>query len=107
LRTIERNEKTEREWKARNIETRNLKDEPIRYGTPSRELIDALGISNQMYENAIDNLVRVRCLAPYIEDYDIEGEISGDPPSIVHEYDWVSITPLGISFIRSCISTPR
>lgn len=38
LRTIERNEKTEREWKAKNIESRNLKDEPIRYGTPHENL---------------------------------------------------------------------
>lgn len=105
LRTIERNEKTEQEWKAKNIKSRNLKDEPIRFGIPSRELIDGLGISNQMYENTVDNLVRVRCIAPYIEDYDIEGATSDELPSIVHEYDWVSITPLGISFMRACIST--
>jgi Abortive infection alpha len=107
LRTIERSEKTEREWRSQNIESRNLKDDPIRFGISSRELIDGLGISNRVYENAIDNLVRVRCLAPYIEDYDIEGDISDNLPSIVHEYDWVSITPLGISFIQACISTAR
>jgi len=98
-----------------NILERNLKDsvvwkteykvdvqvDPIRYGVHQNEIQDSLRISRHAYECAVDNLLRVRCLAPYLEDIDVPGEFP-DTASRVYEYELVSITPFGWDFVRSC-----
>ena len=76
--------------------------DPVKYPVPGRNIRHDLNISNHAYECAVDNLVRVRCLAPYIEDVDIHSDEFDDKASFFHEYEYVAITSLGWDFVRSC-----
>jgi len=80
--------------------------EPIRYGIYGRDVQTSLRISTRTYECAADNLFRVRCLAPYQEELEIETEETSEKVSLVHEYGLITITPLGWNFVRSCTSPP-
>ena len=95
---LKRNLKDSASWKIDY--DRDLSIDPVRYGVHQNEILDSLEISRHTYECAIDNLLRVRCLAPYLED--IEVESPGRYPetaSRVHEYELVSITPFGWDFV--------
>jgi hypothetical protein len=94
-------------WRTESNVDVNL--DPVRYGIRQNQIQDSLGISRHVYECAVDNLLRVRCLAPYLEDVEVEGPGNyPDTASRVHEYEWVSITPFGWDFVRSCIpSSPH
>lgn len=76
--------------------------DPIRFGIHQNEIQDSLGTSRHAYECAVDNLLRVRCLGAYLEDIDVESLGYPETASRVHEYEWVSITPFGWDFVRSC-----
>jgi hypothetical protein len=77
--------------------------DPIRFCIAQSETQDSLTISRHVYECAVDNLIRVRCLGPCVDDVEVESQ-GGYPEtaSRVHEYEWVSITPYGWDFVRSC-----
>lgn len=63
--------------------------------------------STEKYEEIMDNLFRMRLCAPYIENTDMmiveNGEFSQRNSSNVREYEEVSLTALGISFVETCI----
>jgi hypothetical protein len=79
---------------------------PVLFGVRQFEVQVSLRISRHVYECAVDNLVRVRCLAPYVEDVDVPGEYP-ETASRVHEYEWVSITRFGCDFVRCCTLPPH
>ena len=96
---LERNLSDKAPWKTDY--KRELSLNPIRYGVHGNKIQSSLGISRHVYECAVDNLLRVRCLAPYVEDIDVPGEYP-DTASRVYEYELVSMTPFGWDFVRSC-----
>lgn len=77
--------------------------DPTRFCIRQNEIQDSLTISRHVYECAVDNLLRVRCLGPCVDDIQVESQGGyTDTASRVHEYEWVSITPCGWDFVRSC-----
>lgn len=63
--------------------------------------------SANMYEEIMDNLFRLRLCAPYIENTEMmivaNGEFAQKNSSNVREYEEVSLTAFGSSFIKACI----
>ncbi|MBK9966152.1 MAG: DUF4393 domain-containing protein [Holophagales bacterium] len=73
-----------------------------RFATNGLHVQRVLRLSRHDYECAADNLMRVRCIAPYVEDVDIETFGGDETASLVHEYGYVAITALGIDFVKAC-----
>jgi hypothetical protein len=61
-----------------------------------------------VYMNSIDNLMRLRCVTPYVEEDDIETEVEGNYDSktftLFHNYDNVCMTSFGMGFVEACIN---
>jgi hypothetical protein len=68
------------------------------------EVMQGLRISQQDYQCAVDNLIRVRCVAPHVEDVKIVSDDSwySNQVSRSFGYDLIIITPLGRHFLRAC-----
>jgi hypothetical protein len=82
---------------------RDIHLDPIKYCTGQNEIQDSLRISHHDYECGVDNLLRVRCLGPCVDEVEVEAHGGyPDTASRVHEYEWVSITQFGWDFVRSC-----
>ena len=79
---------------------------PISHEVGKVDITERLGISFGMYENSVDNLIRVRCLAPYVADETIDTEFHGVPNyasvTVDYRYEFVCITSLGVSFVEAC-----
>lgn len=64
-------------------------------------------VSNKAYEISIDNLMRVRCLAPYLSTKEIYiadgGEARSQNFSTQDSYDSVCLTALGVAFVEACM----
>jgi hypothetical protein len=77
---------------------------PIQNPVSKVDITDRLGITFAVYENSVDNLMRVRCLASYVEDETFEvWDVSRQGSATVdHRYEFVCITSLGVSFVEAC-----
>jgi hypothetical protein len=95
---------------------------PIRHGVNKNQIVERLSIDTDIYETSIDNLMRVRCIASYIQDdddeyYDYENEFeykeaqedkspsrwgSASYVTYDHRYQWVCMTALGVNFVEAC-----
>jgi hypothetical protein len=80
---------------------------PIHHGVERREVVNKLHISHPIYENAIDNLMRVRCVSSFVESKEIETEgwdedLEG--MTFDHRYESVCMTTLGLDFVEACIT---
>ena len=82
--------------------------ENIHNGTPRRisfsktSIINALKIPEHVYEDSIDNLMRVRCVCSEIKV--MNGmNINGESATIDKGYDSLNLTSLGVRFIIACI----
>lgn len=86
------------------------------YPISNRIIMNIVNIDEISYRESIDNLIRVRCLAPYISD-EKSNVLSGERDAfstrmkrktlkynIVHDYEKVCITPLGLRFAESCMN---
>jgi hypothetical protein len=75
------------------------------------DVMAKLKIKEEPYMDAIDNLIRLRLIAPYVEEDSIETEIDGEYDSkdftYFHNYDNVCMTRFGISFIEACVDPPK
>ncbi|HMH43603.1 MAG TPA: Abi-alpha family protein [Pyrinomonadaceae bacterium] len=84
---------------------------PIRNPVSKVDITEQLGITFAVYENAVDNLMRVRCLASYVADETIQTEFFDMPReeavTIDHRYEFVCITSLGVSFVEACAASSR
>jgi hypothetical protein len=60
-----------------------------------------LGLGLNAYENSIDNLIRVRCIAPFVEEEGNEVDIEN---TIDYRYYEVCLTSFGLSFVKACMS---
>lgn len=81
----------------------NLDDEysssPTVFPIPQMIIRDALGLGRNAYENSIDNLIRVRCVAPFIEEKGNEADIEN---TIDYRYYEVCLTSFGVRFVEAC-----
>src|SRR5712691_8267057 len=79
---------------------------PIHNAVSKVDITDRLEISFVVYENAVDNLMRVRCLASFVADETIETEVGDyprrEPVTVDYRYEFVCITSLGVSFVEAC-----
>ena len=99
--TLKKNLEDTVSW--RKDDKRDIYLDPTRFCIRQNEIQDSLTISRHVYECAVDNLLRVRCLGPCVDDIQVESQGGyTDTASRVHEYEWVSITPYGWDFVRSC-----
>lgn len=78
----------------------------------SREyIIEKLKIDEKTYESSVDNLMRVRCIASYVEQKHIENPRRGlwnynyFYVSLDHQYNALCITTLGRDFVEACVNT--
>lgn len=79
---------------------------PIHHAVGKIDITERLGISFAAYENSVDNLMRVRCLASYVADETIDTEVNSVPNyaavTVDYRYEFVCITSLGVSFVEAC-----
>ena len=79
---------------------------PIDHAVSKVDITERLQITFATYENSIDNLMRVRCLASYVADETIDTEVHGVPNyaavTVDSRYEFVCITSLGVSFVEAC-----
>lgn len=77
-----------------------------------------INIDEDIYKESIDNLIRVRCVAPFVSNEIVNIPAEGETFksalynyddsqtvkfNITHQYDKVCITPLGVSFAKACM----
>lgn len=69
-------------------------------------IMKKLKLEEREYMSSVDNLIRLRCITPYVEEEDIETEVSGiadsKTVSVFHNYDIVCMTPFGVCFVEAC-----
>ena len=80
----------------------------IHNGTPRRisfaktSIMSALKIPDHVYEDSVDNLMRVRCLCSEVKV--MNGmSIGGESATIDKGYDSLCLTSLGVKFIIACV----
>lgn len=100
-----------REGRARNIARNGDKSwyregDSIEHPISQIDIVKALEITPIDYKTAVDNLIRTRLLASYIEDNEIQSEVDGDEQyyevSLHYGYHSVCMTQLGVSFVLVC-----
>lgn len=82
---------------------------PIEHAVAKIDITEGLGIAFSAYENSVDNLMRLRCLASYVADETIREQGRLVPVhttvTIDYRYEFVCITSLGVSFVETCTRT--
>jgi len=75
---------------------------PRRVSFPKANILNALKITEHTYEDAIDNLMRVRCICSEVK---VMGSMSigGESATIDKGYDSLCLTSLGVRFVIACI----
>lgn len=75
---------------------------PRRVVFPKANIITTLKITEDTYEDAIDNLMRVRCVCSEIR---VMGgvRIGGESATIDKGYDSLCLTSLGVRFVIACV----
>lgn len=80
---------------------------PVGHSTGKYELIDKLEMLLASYESSIDNLIRVRCVAPFVENKQIDTEVWDfrhiEDVTVDHGYERVRMTTLGVNFVEACM----
>jgi hypothetical protein len=80
---------------------------PIDFPIGKREVMEGLKMEEDEYMRSVDNLIRLRCITPYVEEEeDIETKFDGIQDSktfsLFHNYDTVCMTPFGVDFVEAC-----
>jgi hypothetical protein len=78
------------------------KETPRKISFSKTNIMKALQISEYIYEDAIDNLMRVRCVCSEVK---VMSSISagGESMTIDKGYDSLNLTSLGVRFVVACI----
>ncbi|MBS9777318.1 MAG: DUF4393 domain-containing protein [Gammaproteobacteria bacterium] len=86
------------------VDRENIYTESPRNVIFSKETImSTLKINEQIYEDSIDNLMRVRCLRSEVKI--INGiSMGGEKPTVDMGYDSLCLTTLGVKFVMACIA---
>lgn len=72
---------------------------PVEYAVPDSTIQERLQVESGVYENSIDNLIRVRCIAPYMFD---QTTYEGADVELNFRYRYVCMTSFGVSFVEAC-----
>ncbi|HEX8635497.1 MAG TPA: Abi-alpha family protein [Pyrinomonadaceae bacterium] len=86
---------------------------PTRIPISSQQIIDELGLdeSTSVYENSADNLIRVRCIATFMQVKEIRTGVR--MPFPIQSYEEVSVnsryqvcmTAFGVGFVKACLGS--
>ncbi|MBK9947175.1 MAG: DUF4393 domain-containing protein [Nitrospira sp.] len=80
--------------------------DPTYFEVAKGDITQSLTISGDDYLNAVDNLIRVRLLASYVDDNSVETEVDGAQESyevsLYYGYESLCITALGLTFVKTC-----
>lgn len=87
---------------------------PTQFNIHRTEIMDKLKIDSNVYENSIDNLIRLRCIASFVENKTVKS-VSRHAfesqrharVSVVHGYNSVCMTSFGVNFIEACTDEGR
>lgn len=84
----------------------NLRPASISLPIRRYSIMEGLKIEENEYMSSVDNLIRLRCITPYVEEEDIATEFLGIPDSkivsVFHNYEIVCMTPFGVRFVEVC-----
>jgi hypothetical protein len=82
---------------------------PIYFGIDGARIVDQAAITQRGYEQSVDNLIRVRCVATFVLTEDLTGAVNGTPAlvssSADYLYDKICITRLGLGFVEACLGS--
>lgn len=82
-----------------NLDDDEQSTSPTVYSVAQMTIRDAIGLGRNAYENSIDNLIRVRCVAPFVEEQGNDADIDN---TIDYRYYEVCITSFGVGFVEAC-----
>lgn len=91
---------------------------PHSYPKKSIQIQYRFELSDGIYRSCIDNLIRVRCVAPYVEyktiaraDYGIRAQMKNEnyyeEVTFDYQYEQVCLTSLGVRFIEACTNQKK
>jgi len=73
------------------------------FGVATIEIGDRFSATLPVLKIAIDNLMRQRCIASYLEEDEVDGEDGPQTFTRDRQYDEISVTPFGCSFVEACM----
>lgn len=92
------------------LKLNNSSPSPTIFRVDRHSIAGELRIDPTIYENSIDNLIRLRCIASYVESKTIESESRQYINltfynKVTHDYGYESVcmTSFGVSFVDVCI----
>jgi hypothetical protein len=91
--------KNDYQWKYE----REISLAPNDFGVSSIEVQRKFHLPTKDYRTSIDNLMRLRCMAPYLEEEDVEAEGAVQASTHNRQYDEVCVTPFGCSLVETCM----
>lgn len=83
-------------------------DSPRAIAISSRDVVD-LKIKSTIFENSIDNLMRLRCIASFVETKFVHSDGGRqlfemyDQVSFDHRYERICMTAFGVDFVEACL----
>ena len=78
------------------------KETPRKISFSKTDIMNALQISEYIYEDAIDNLMRVRCVCSEVKVMN-SFSAGGESMTVDKGYDSLNLTSLGVRFVVACI----
>ena len=84
-------------------------DSPTAIAIDSREIVEDLKIKSAIFENSIDNLMRLRCIASFVETKFVHSDGGRqlfemyDQVSFHHQYRRICMTVFGVDFVKACL----
>lgn len=72
------------------------------FAIPKTNICQTLGLQGADYLVSANNLMRLRCIAPYVRRIAVGNGLTGPPLTTDMGSDVVTMTPLGITFVRAC-----
>jgi hypothetical protein len=75
------------------------------------QVTEMLKIEESEYMKSVDNLIRLRCITPYVEEGNVETEVDGiydnKTFTVFHNYDGICMTPFGVGFVEACTNPSK
>jgi hypothetical protein len=81
---------------------------PTDFPIEREAILGEAAVASAQYEQIVDNLTGVGCVAPYLITDDFTGVVNGvptiTPGSAIYRYGKICITALGVSFVETCVA---
>lgn len=95
------------EAKTKSRDPHPVWESPTQFAVNAEEIRTQLHITEAQFEESADNLIRLRCIASFIESSDtwmvISGQVQMKTVSGTFVYSKVCITTLGLAFTKACM----